>query len=91
MELTETNNIVLTQEQIDKIKKAVAMLKDVWNSIVEKVKDIVTKITKIWNEFLLKVYSNNKIIKKLNYIYFHTRNKRIKKKQITRLYKILKE
>lgn len=59
MESIKENNI-LTQEQIDKINKAVAILKDVWDSIVEKVKDILSKITKIWNEFLMRVYSNDK-------------------------------
>lgn len=90
METIKENNI-LTQEQIDKINKAVAILKDVWDSIVEKVKDIVSKIAKIWNEFLFKIYSNDKTIRKLNHIYTHTKNKRVRKKQIARLYKILKE
>lgn len=84
-------NKIITQEQIDKINKAVARLKDAWVSIVEKVKDIVSKITKMWNEFLLKVYNNNKTIRKLNHIYIHTKNKRMKKKQISRLYRILNE
>lgn len=90
METIKENNI-LTQEQIDKINKAVAILKDVWDSIVEKVKDIVSKIAKIWNEFLFEIYSNDKTIRKLNHIYTHTKNKRVRKKQIARLYKILKE
>ncbi len=90
MESIKENNI-LTQEQIDKINKAVAMLKDVWDSVVEKVKDIVSKITKLWNKFLLKIHSNIKTIRRLNHIYNNTKNKRIKKKQISRLHKILRE
>lgn len=86
-----SENKIITQEQIDKINKAIAILKEVWDSIVEKVKEITFKITKMWNEFLLKVYSNNKIIRKLNHIYSNTKNKRIEKKQVTRLYRILKE
>lgn len=81
----------LTQEQIENINIAVKRMVEIFNEVVQKVIDFFYKACEIWKELLLRIYKSNKSIKKLNYIYHHTKRKRIRKKQITRLLKILRE
>lgn len=81
----------VTQEQIENINIAVKRMVEIFNEAVQKVRDLFYKVCEIWKEFLLKIYKNNRSIKKLNYIYHHTKKKRIREKQMIRLLKILTE
>lgn len=81
----------LTQEQIENINIAVKRMINIFNELAKKVRKIISELCEIWKEFLLRIYKSNKSIRKLNYIYHHTKKKRIRKKQITKLFKILKE
>ena len=90
IEEIEKNNIS-TQEQIEKIGKVVEYLKKAWDSVVKAVKEISIKLSKAWNTFLESICKYNKKIRKIRHIYIHTKKNRIKKKQIARLYEILKE
>lgn len=81
----------LTQEQIENINIAVKRIIEAFNEVAKKVKEFISQTCEMWKEFLLNIYKNNKSIRKLNYIYCHTKKKRIRKKQMTRLLKILIE
>lgn len=99
MELVEIDNIYenikennnITEEQIEQFKKAVEILTEIYNDLKIAVVNAMRCIKEMCDKFLLKIYSNDKTIRKLNHIYTHTKNKRVRKKQIARLYKILKE
>lgn len=99
MELTKIDNIYenikennnITEEQTEQLKKAVEILTEIYNDLKIALVNAMRCIKKMWNEFILKIYSNDKTIRKLNHIYTHTKNKRVRKKQMARLYKIIKE
>ncbi len=81
----------LTQEQIENINIAVKRIIEVFKEVAQKVGEFIKKAYEMWKEFLLDICKNNKSIRKLNYIYHHTKKKRIRKKQMKRLIKILVE
>lgn len=81
----------LTQEQIENINIAAKRMIEIFNEIAQKIMEAFSKVYEVWKEFLLKIYKNNRSIRELNYIYHHTKKKRIRKKQLARLIKILKE
>ena len=80
IEVIEVENII-TEEQIENIKK----------QIIEAVKPVMKSIMEIYEkikEILLKKWS--KIYEYIK-IYKRTKNKRIKKKQITKIEKVLQK
>lgn len=81
----------LTQEQIENINIAVRKMIEIFNELAKKIGEFIRNACKMFKEFLLDICKNNKSIRKLNYIYHHTKKKRIRKKQMTRLLKILIE
>lgn len=81
----------LTQEQIENINIAVRKMIEIFNEVAKKVGAFIRNACEMFKGFLLDICKNNKSIRKLNYIYHHTNKKRLRKKQMTRLLKILIE
>ena len=77
----------LTKKQQKKLMNAIQNLIEVFKQVWKNVKEIFVKL---WNSFK-EVIRNNQKIKKYLAIYRRTHNKRIKKKQITKIRKILNE
>lgn len=80
IEVIEVKNII-TEEQIENIKRQII---EAVKPIIEAIMQIYEKIKKILFKRWLKIYEYIKI-------YRRTKNKRIKKKQITKIEKILQK
>ena len=81
------NTMDLTEEQQEKLIDAIQNLIKAFKQVVEKVKEVLIQL---WNRFKEVIIKNQKIKKYLG-IYGRTHNQRIKKKQITKIRKILNE
>ncbi len=81
------NTMNLTAEQQENLVKAVENLIEVFEQVWKKVKEIFIQL---WNSFKEIIIKNQKVKKYLS-IYARTHNQRIKKKQITKIRKILNE
>ena len=81
------NNINLTEEQRENLVKTVQNLIEVFEQAWKKVKEIFIQL---WNSFK-EVITKSQKVKKYLAIYVRTHNLRIKKKQITKIRKILNE
>ncbi len=81
------NDINLTEEQRENLVKTVQNLIEVFEQVWKEVKEILIQL---WNSFKEIINKNQKIKKYLS-IYARTHNQRIKKKQITKIRKILNE
>lgn len=81
------NTINLTEEQQERLMNAIQNLIKVFEQAWEKVKEVFIQL---WNRFKEAIIKNQKV-KKYLAIYGRTHNQRIKKKQITKIRKILNE
>ena len=77
----------LTEEQQENLVKAFQELIEAFKQVWKNVKEIVINL---WNSFK-EIISKNQKVKKYLAIYARTHNQRIKKKQITKIRKILNE
>ena len=81
------NTINLTEEQQEKLMNTIQNLIEVFKQVWKKVKETFIQL---WNSFKEAIIKNQKV-KKYLAIYVRTHNRRIKKKQITKIRKILNE
>ena len=81
------NTINLTEEQQEKLANAIQELIEVYKQVWKNVKEIFIQL---WDSFK-EIISKNQKVKKYLAIYVRTHNQRIKKKQITKIRKILNE
>ena len=81
------NDINLTEEQRENLVKTVQNLIEVFEQVWKEVKETLIQL---WNSFKEIINKNQKVKKYLS-IYARTHNQRIKKKQITKIRKILNE
>ena len=90
IEVIEVENTI-TEEQIENIKKQIIEVIEAFKPIVESLLQVYEKMKdyfiKLWSELRTFIEQNkmDKIIK----IYKRTKSRRIKKKQITKMIKIL--